>query len=73
MSSKRAAETSTNPDEAQVKSPCVSLCALNEDDICVGCYRSLKEISGWVRYDNREKREVLRRCAKRARLNNPFT
>ncbi|MGJ8646504.1 MAG: DUF1289 domain-containing protein [Marinomonas colpomeniae] len=31
----------------QVKSPCVNICFLNEDDLCTGCYRTGKEISLW--------------------------
>ncbi|MEX1032521.1 MAG: DUF1289 domain-containing protein, partial [Cellvibrionaceae bacterium] len=30
-----------------VKSPCISICLLDEEDICVGCYRSGSEISRW--------------------------
>jgi predicted Fe-S protein YdhL (DUF1289 family) len=49
-----------------VKSPCVSICALDSDDICVGCYRSALEITDWVVMTDEAKREVLRRCAVRA-------
>ena len=50
-----------------VASPCVSVCALNEDDICTGCQRSIEEISRWSRMDNLERRQVLLRCHERAR------
>jgi len=30
-----------------VASPCVRKCCLNEDDICLGCYRHLEEIKRW--------------------------
>ena len=50
-----------------ISSPCVSICALDEDDICVGCYRSGLEISDWVIMSEERKREVLRLCAQRAR------
>ncbi len=42
-----------------VPSPCVSICALDENDICIGCFRSGWEISQWGRLDNEGKREVL--------------
>jgi predicted Fe-S protein YdhL (DUF1289 family) len=42
-----------------IVSPCVGICALNNDDICVGCYRSGFEISGWGGMDEGEKRAVL--------------
>ncbi|MCQ4265772.1 MAG: DUF1289 domain-containing protein [Pseudomonas sp.] len=50
-----------------VSSPCVSLCALDEDDVCVGCQRSADEIRRWGLMDNDERRQVLRQCAERAR------
>lgn len=50
-----------------VASPCVSLCALDEDDLCVGCQRSADEIRRWGLMDDDQRREVLRRCAERAR------
>jgi predicted Fe-S protein YdhL (DUF1289 family) len=50
-----------------VKSPCISVCALDENDICVGCYRSGLEITDWVIMSEERKREVLRLCAQRAR------
>lgn len=50
-----------------VGSPCVSLCALDEDDVCVGCQRSADEIRRWGLMDNDERRQVLRQCTERAR------
>ena len=50
---------------ADVKSPCISVCALNDDDICVGCYRSAHEITEWSRLDNTQKRSVLAEANKR--------
>jgi predicted Fe-S protein YdhL (DUF1289 family) len=55
-----------------VPSPCVSICALNDDDICVGCYRSAREITEWMLMDDSERREVLRNANERASKNNPF-
>ncbi|AWT11105.1 MULTISPECIES: DUF1289 domain-containing protein [Stutzerimonas] len=54
--------------EKPVASPCVSLCALDDDDLCVGCQRSSDEIRRWGLMDNEERRQVLRRCNERARL-----
>lgn len=42
-----------------VKSPCVSICALDEDDVCVGCYRTGAEISLWGGMSVDEKRDVM--------------
>lgn len=57
-----------NTAEKPIASPCVNICALDEADICIGCQRSAAEITRWSLMDNRERREVLRRCEERARL-----
>jgi predicted Fe-S protein YdhL (DUF1289 family) len=57
---------------ATVRSPCVSICALGDDDICIGCHRSAGEIADWVLSTDAERRAVLARVAERARRNNPF-
>jgi len=44
----------------------VSICALDEQDVCTGCQRSVAEIGAWGRMDNAERRQVLERCHQRA-------
>ena len=51
---------------ATVESPCVRNCCLDQDDICMGCHRTLTEICGWHAASNDEKREILARCRLRA-------
>ena len=48
-----------------VKSPCVRNCCLDRDDICMGCYRSIEEITGWNAASLEEKNEILERALKR--------
>ena len=38
--------------ERPVLSPCVNICALDDDDICTGCQRTVEEITRWSRMDN---------------------
>ena len=52
------------------QSPCISLCTLDEDDICMGCLRSLDEIVDWTMLSDDEKRAVLANVAERAALRN---
>lgn len=34
----------------EIQSPCIKLCTIHpEERICVGCYRSISEISEWSR------------------------
>lgn len=49
----------SNSDNDIVCSPCVAICALDADDICVGCYRSGEEISEWGAMKAPERRKVL--------------
>ncbi|WP_317931539.1 DUF1289 domain-containing protein [Halioxenophilus sp. WMMB6] len=60
------------PAEKPVNSPCVSICVLNEESICTGCFRTGEEISRWGRLTNRERRSVLALCIERAKRLNPF-
>ncbi|EGH69101.1 DUF1289 domain-containing protein [Pseudomonas syringae] len=57
------------PIEKPVRSPCVSICALDEQDICTGCQRTVTEITRWSRMSNDERRVVLGLCDERARAN----
>jgi predicted Fe-S protein YdhL (DUF1289 family) len=46
-------------------SPCIRNCCLNEDDICLGCYRSLDEILIWSQANDIKKREILMKSQER--------
>ncbi len=46
-------------------SPCIRLCTLDEEDICVGCGRTLDEIREWTSYDPQQQSQVLVRCRER--------
>lgn len=48
-----------------VISPCVGICSLDENDICIGCYRTGREISDWGVMDNNQRRAVLSSVAER--------
>ncbi len=45
--------------ESEVRSPCVSICVLNPDDVCVGCYRTADEITDWFTLGDDKKREII--------------
>jgi predicted Fe-S protein YdhL (DUF1289 family) len=51
----------------------VSICALDENDVCVGCYRSGEEISRWGRYSDDERRAVRQTEAAREQDAMNFT
>jgi len=54
-----------NEEVKGIPSPCVSICALNEDDVCVGCYRTGDEISRWWEMENNEKQQILDKAQER--------
>lgn len=49
----------------QIASPCVRNCCLNENDICLGCFRNINEIVGWANASREEKEAVLLDCQQR--------
>ncbi|MBC2680052.1 DUF1289 domain-containing protein [Pseudomonas baltica] len=49
-----------------VKSPCISVCALDEQDVCTGCQRTAAEITQWGRMSDDQRRAVLRLAHERA-------
>jgi len=51
--------------EAIVISPCCGVCALDDDDICIGCLRSGIEITQWGREDADGKRAILHNVEER--------
>ena len=54
--------------ELWVRSPCIAVCELNLEDICVGCGRSRDEITDWSRLDALQKRTVRDRAEERLRV-----
>jgi predicted Fe-S protein YdhL (DUF1289 family) len=47
------------------QSPCVSICALDQNDVCEGCYRTGDEIVDWFTADATRKHEILEASAQR--------
>ena len=51
--------------DAEPRSPCISVCVLDDQNICTGCYRSAEEITDWFMATDEQKREILRRVRER--------
>jgi len=49
-------------------SPCVRNCCLDEQDVCLGCFRHLDEIIGWQGCSNAEKKAIQRKSEKRRQV-----
>lgn len=52
--------------EEMIESPCVRNCCLDNDDICLGCHRSLSEITAWASMSTEERKVVLQNTKQRA-------
>lgn len=46
-------------------SPCILICTLDEDKVCLGCGRTLAQISGWARMTKDEQWAVVDELAER--------
>jgi predicted Fe-S protein YdhL (DUF1289 family) len=55
-----------DPPRVSVPSPCRDVCQLDAGGICIGCGRSMAEISEWTRADNDRRLQI--RAAARARI-----
>ena len=51
----------------EIASPCVKICVVHpEARLCVGCYRSIDEISGWSRMSHEDRARVIEDLPARA-------
>lgn len=57
---------------AELASPCISVCLLDENDVCLGCYRNAEEITDWFMASPLEKREILDRARDRRLADDQF-
>jgi|GEM_PF-995445 predicted Fe-S protein YdhL (DUF1289 family) len=46
-------------------SPCVSVCLVDEDSICMGCQRHIEEIAGWSSFDSTEQLRIWTKLIER--------
>jgi predicted Fe-S protein YdhL (DUF1289 family) len=46
--------------EVPAASPCVDICRLDAQGLCVGCRRTIDEITEWSRASEARRREILR-------------
>ena len=52
-------------DMGKVESPCIRNCCLDNNDICMGCFRSLTEITQWTLVDEKTRQAFLKNVAAR--------
>jgi len=49
----------------RVDSPCVNVCTLDAQKVCIGCGRTIEEIAVWSRLSDEERRAVCERAQSR--------
>jgi predicted Fe-S protein YdhL (DUF1289 family) len=60
-------DTVESPAESVPESPCVKLCVIQpESRLCLGCYRSIDEITAWSRLGIAARRAVMAELPSRA-------
>jgi predicted Fe-S protein YdhL (DUF1289 family) len=60
-------ESAPNSTRDPLASPCVRLCCLDDDDVCMGCGRLLGEIVRWGTTTDADKAAILERSRERLR------
>lgn len=48
-----------------MQSPCVRKCKLDTQGICLGCRRTLEEITRWAQLSDREREEIIKQLPER--------
>jgi hypothetical protein len=51
--------------DAPVESPCIRLCTLDDNDVCLGCFRDIAEICAWGMAAEAQRREIVQAAAAR--------
>lgn len=47
-----------------MKSPCIRVCELDENDVCKGCGRSLEQILNWTDYTKEQREKIIKELNK---------
>jgi predicted Fe-S protein YdhL (DUF1289 family) len=58
---------------ANSDSPCVRCCCLDNNDVCLGCFRTLEEIVSWSTLDASRKEIIKAELAKRRQQKVPLS
>ena len=51
-----------NKIEDGVQSPCIDNCCLKDENICLGCFRSIVEIAQWSQMNDKVRQDVLHKA-----------
>lgn len=55
-----------------IPSPCINVCQMDANNgLCLGCFRTIGEITDWSRLDDTAKTDILATVARRRQENDP--
>jgi predicted Fe-S protein YdhL (DUF1289 family) len=60
-------------DQPAPMSPCVNLCTLDLAGVCIGCFRSVDEITRWTSMSAAERWRVIEAAERRRRARRPLS
>ena len=59
-----------NKIDDRVQSPCIDNCCLNNEKICLGCFRSIMEIAQWSQMSDKMHLDVLHKAESRRKVHD---
>ena len=58
-------------EEEPLESPCVGVCQVDGEDVCLGCGRTIDEIASWSQLDHADQKRVVERARERMQGRTP--
>ena len=49
----------TPPSPVAIETPCIKICVIDDEGLCVGCARTLDEIAGWGSLSTEQRHAVM--------------
>lgn len=49
-----------------IESPCIQICTLNAEGLCIGCFRTAEEIGGWLSLSASQRSRIMDELPSRA-------
>lgn len=46
-------------EDSNVDSPCIGVCTLHSTGYCIGCWRSMDEISNWLTFSQPQRQAMM--------------
>lgn len=50
----------------EIESPCIGVCTVDTNGVCMGCFRTTAEIASWLSYSPARRGEIIAELPERA-------